>query len=223
MKNIYLISGLGADGRVFDKIDFKAEKPKHISWIDPINGESLANYSKRLLEQIDLSQEVILIGVSFGGIIAVEIAKHIRTKQIIIISSIKTSSERPYFYNLISFLKIVNLIPAFLLKLYTPILSYYFGISSGEDKILLKDFLRNTKGSFVKWALKSILNWKNKEYPKNLIHIHGTKDKLFPYRLIEKPVPIEQGGHFMVLNKFAEISIELSTILNTSSQNTNNA
>ncbi|ALO26704.1 alpha/beta hydrolase [Leptospira borgpetersenii] len=214
MKNIYLISGLGADERVFDKIDFKTERPKYISWIDPKKEERLADYSKRLIAQIDSSQGIILIGVSFGGIIAAEIAKHIQTEQIIIISSIKTSSEKPYFYNLISFLKIIDLIPEFLLKLYTPILSYYFGISSNEDKILLRDFLKSTRGAFVKWALKSILNWNNKEYPNNLIHIHGTKDRLFPFRLIDKPIRIENGGHFMVLDKHTEISIKLDNILN---------
>ncbi|TGL60040.1 alpha/beta hydrolase, partial [Leptospira sarikeiensis] len=35
MKNIYLISGLGADERVFRNIDFKGENPKYIRWIDP--------------------------------------------------------------------------------------------------------------------------------------------------------------------------------------------
>ncbi|EMN01313.1 hypothetical protein LEP1GSC021_3987 [Leptospira noguchii str. 1993005606] len=47
------------------------------------------------------------------------------------------------------------------LKLYTPVLNYYFGITSKEDQELLKSFLANTNGNFLKWALKSILKWDN--------------------------------------------------------------
>ncbi|PKA14323.1 alpha/beta hydrolase [Leptospira haakeii] len=213
MKNIYLISGLGADERVFRNIDFYGENPKHIRWIDPYIDESLESYSKRLLNQIDSKNELILIGVSFGGIIASEIAKHVPAKKIIVISSIKDSSEIPFIYRIINFLGLMNLIPSYLLKLYNPILAYFFGISSLEDKELLKSFLSKTDGKFIKWALKSILMWNNENYPSNLVHIHGSDDRLFPRKLIGQVAMIAGGGHFMILNKAEEISVKLREIL----------
>ncbi|TGL61157.1 alpha/beta hydrolase [Leptospira sarikeiensis] len=213
MRNIYLISGLGADERVFRNIDFKGENPKYIRWIDPYVDESIESYSKRLLNQIDSKDELILIGVSFGGIIASEIAKHIPVEKVIIISSIKSSSEKPLIYRFISFLRLINLIPSFLLKLYNPILAYFFGISSIEDKELLKSFLSKTDGKFIKWALKSILKWNNKIHSSNLFHIHGNNDMLFPSRLIGQAVLIADGDHFMILNKAEEISLKLAEIL----------
>ncbi|PJZ75310.1 alpha/beta hydrolase [Leptospira neocaledonica] len=213
MKNIYLISGLGADERVFRNIDFRGENPKHIRWINPFINESLESYSKRLLNQIESKNELILIGVSFGGIIASEIAKHVIAKKIIIISSIKSSFEKPLIYRIINFSGLINLIPSFLLKLYNPILAYFFGISSLEDKELLKSFLSKTDGRFIKWALKSILKWNNEMYPPYLFHIHGSNDMLFPSRLIGQVILIADGGHFMVLNKAEEISLKLREIL----------
>ena len=213
MKNIYLISGLGADERVFRNIDFKGENPKYIHWITPSVDESLESYSSRLLNQIDTKNEFILIGVSFGGIIANEISKHVPAKKIIIISSIKCSSEKPLIYRIINFFKLISLIPSFLLKIYNPILAYFFGVSSSEDKELLKSFLSKTDGRFLKWALQSILKWNNEEYLSNLFHIHGTNDKLFPSRLIGRAILIADGSHFMILNKAKEISLKLKEIL----------
>ncbi|MEI1280608.1 alpha/beta hydrolase [Leptospira venezuelensis] len=213
MKNIYLISGLGADERVFHRLNFGNINIKYISWIKPELNEPLSKYSKRLLSQIDLKDEVILMGVSFGGIMALEISKHILVKQIVIISSIKSNSEKPVIYRIISFLRLISIIPSFLLKLYNPILSYYFGITSKEDIDLLKSFITNTDGSFLKWALKSILKWDNQDYQSDLIHLHGTNDRLFPFKLIKAPISIADGGHFMVLNKADEISLKLREIL----------
>jgi pimeloyl-ACP methyl ester carboxylesterase len=70
---VYFISGLGADEKVFQFLRLDSIQQIHIKWLktDPIEG--LRAYASRLTAQIDTSQEVILIGVSFGGLIAQEI------------------------------------------------------------------------------------------------------------------------------------------------------
>ena len=73
--HIYLISGLGADERVFQFLDLSKIEHQFVKWNEPQRNESLASYCKKLTEQINQNQEIILIGVSFGGIIAQEIAK----------------------------------------------------------------------------------------------------------------------------------------------------
>ncbi len=212
MKNIYLISGLGADERVFKNINFKNVNPKFIKWIPYQNKESLQEYCNRLAEQILDRSDVVLLGVSFGGIIAIELSKIIKTKKIVIISSIKTDSEKPYLYSIIRKSNILNLIPPKFLNLYSFIIPILFGVTSVEDKILLKDFIKNTDGSFIKWALNHILEWENQHLPKNLIHIHGDQDKFFPIKLISDTIPISHAGHFMILNKHEEISSILENL-----------
>ncbi len=86
--HIYLISGLGADYRVFQKIDLEANSYTHIKWDKPKSqNQSIIDYTKGLLAQIK-HENPILIGVSFGGMIAIEIAKLIPVRKIIIISSV---------------------------------------------------------------------------------------------------------------------------------------
>ncbi|EJP15850.1 hypothetical protein LEP1GSC080_1201 [Leptospira interrogans str. FPW2026] len=213
MKHLYLISGLGADERVFKNLDFGENDLKYIFWVDPRANEEIFSYCKRLSKQISKSEEIILIGVSFGGIVAIELSKIISVKKIIIISSIKNKMEMPKIYRFISALGIIKMVPAFVYKIYNPILSYLFGINSDEDKKLLKDFIKLTNAKFIKWALSTILKWYNQYTQNEIVHIHGDKDKLFPVRSIKNAFIIKNGGHFMILNKSDEISSKLKEIL----------
>lgn len=97
MKEIFLISGLGADKRVFDYLDLSEYKAFHIRWIDPHPKESIESYATRLLVQIT-KQKPVLIGISFGGMMAIEIGKLIDTEKIIIISSAKSKKDIPSGY-----------------------------------------------------------------------------------------------------------------------------
>src|SRR6188474_3274769 len=100
MKEIYLLSGLGADKRVFDFVDFSGFNVNHIDWIEPQDNESLERYASRLLEQIKTPRPS-LIGVSFGGMVAVEIAKLMETNKIIIVSSAKTKLDIPIHFRMV--------------------------------------------------------------------------------------------------------------------------
>lgn len=70
MENLYIFSGLGADKRVFNYLDFSKYNTTFIDWINPFENESIEDYAKRLTSQIT-SEKPILIGLSFGGIMAV--------------------------------------------------------------------------------------------------------------------------------------------------------
>ncbi|MBI5858459.1 MAG: hypothetical protein HZB42_12515 [Sphingobacteriales bacterium] len=94
MKNVYFISGLGADKRAFSLLDLSFCNPVFIEWIKPLKNESLRQYAIRLKEQIT-DPEPVIVGVSFGGMLATEIAKTGSTRKTIIISSNKTKMEFP--------------------------------------------------------------------------------------------------------------------------------
>lgn len=76
---LYLIGGLGADERVFKYLNINV-KTQIINWILQEPNEELKSYAKRLTEQINKNEEFAILGVSFGGIIAIEMAKFIRPK-----------------------------------------------------------------------------------------------------------------------------------------------
>lgn len=207
MHNVYFVSGLGADHRVFQFLTLHNVKQTHICWIAPKNKENIQDYALRLIAQIDTSQPVILIGVSFGGIIAQEIAQHIPTEKVIIISSIKSWKELSLPMRLIRATQFHKLFPTPLLQwLNLLTANYYFGIESPQESKLLKTIIKDSDEAFTLWAMDAIINWKSNYQTPNLVHLHGTKDRIFPNKNIKNVQWIEQGGHFMIANKADEIS-----------------
>ncbi len=204
---IYFISGLGADRRMFKKLTLPAHlKIKYIDWIPQLKNESLTNYAHRLLLQIDTSEPFQLVGLSFGGIIAIEISKIIKPEQTIIISSVSTRGQIPWYYKFAEQLKLQLLLPGSFLKFSNSITFWFLGAKAVGQRELLKQILIDTDGNFLKWAIGKIARWDNKIKIKNLYHIHGTADKILPIKFIEPDQIISGGGHLMVYDRFEEIS-----------------
>jgi hypothetical protein len=65
MKPVYILSGLGADKRVFDFLKLDDVELIHMEWIRPEMSESIEAYVKRICKQI-VTDKPTLIGVSFG-------------------------------------------------------------------------------------------------------------------------------------------------------------
>ena len=210
--NIYILSGLGADERVFQQIDFTGANVSFITWVPPTPDESIESYSARLIEQITV-QKPILVGLSFGGIMAVEIAKHIGTEKVVLIASVKTRNEIPFYYRWTGALGLHKLIPACLLKQSNIVTNWFFGAASESARNTLKHILRDTDPMFLKWAIHHIVRWKNTIAPSRIIHIHGTADRILPVRFVAADIRVRNGGHFMVWNQPAELADILSRVL----------
>lgn len=197
---LYLIGGLGADKRVFKylKLNFDTQV---IEWISPEPKEALKLYVNRLRVQINTEEDFAILGVSFGGIVAIELAKLLNPKIVFLISSVSSSDQLPKKYIRLGKLKLLNLIPNSLIKPPKFLLGYLFGT---KNKTLLRAIINDTEPTFIRWALNSIIKWKSKPNEIKQFRIHGTKDKLIP--LVGDAIKIFEGGHFMIVDKAAEIS-----------------
>lgn len=197
---LYKIGGLGADYRVFEKLTLNAES-QAIEWIAPIGSESLADYALRILDQIDQNQNFGIIGVSFGGLLAIELGKICRPKTIILVSSVSDSSQLPLHILKPGLSRLINLIPNALMRPPQFIMNFMFG---AVDRSLLKKIIADTDPKFIKWALHKLLIWKSKASSSKYIRIHGDQDRLIPLRGSAKL--IKGGTHFMIVDKADEIS-----------------
>jgi pimeloyl-ACP methyl ester carboxylesterase len=212
-KKIYLISGLGADERIFEFLDLGDCEPIHINWIEPRQNETIKDYALRLRVQIETEKPLIL-GVSFGGMIATEIAKQIDYEQVILISSAKTKNEIPILYRLFGQISLHRFIPIKLFKQANFVTYWFFGMKTKAEKKLLKSILTDTNSSFLKWAINSILKWDNEYQITRLIQIHGSEDKILPKQnIIKVDYEIDKGGHLMIYNRANEINQILKRIL----------
>lgn len=210
--HIYILSGLGVDRRVFSKIDFEGLHVTHIDWIVPLKKETMIAYAKRLSLQIT-NEQPILVGLSFGGMMTMEIAKIIKVHKIVLLSSAKGESELPFLYKIIGALKLNCIVPSTFLKQHNRFVDYFFGISSKEDKLMLKQILQDTDTNFLGWAINQILNWKNELIHVPVIHIHGNRDRIIPIRNIKPTYIVENAGHFMTMTHAQEIERLLKEVL----------
>ena len=211
-KELYIFSGLGADERVFQMLDFSGFSTTFIKWIVPQDKETIENYATRLLDQITTTKPTLIV-LSFGGLIAVEVAKQIDTEKVILIASAKTKKEIPFYYRFAGQLGLHKLLPTRLLKKSNFFTNWFFGTSSTFDKELLKQILIDTDPTFLKWAIDKVTSWTNQTQTKNLFHIHGTSDKILPISFIKCNSTIKSGGHLMTLNKADELNQILRQLL----------
>lgn len=198
---IYAFSGLGVDKRVFQFLQLD-HKLIYIEWIPPGKNESLLGYAKRLSKPINTSEPFGLLGVSFGGMIAIEVAKMLNPHFTVLISSAARASELPPIVRFIRVTKLHKFIPFGLVKVFPFPVVWLF---STRNKSMLKQIIQETDLVFLKWAFGSIVHWKNEEIPENCFKIHGTKDRLIALR-DKADFPVKQGGHFMIVDKADEIS-----------------
>ena len=189
---------------MFQNFSFEGFEVVHIDWDLPLENETLQNYALRISENIK-DENAILIGLSFGGILSVEISKIKKFKKVFLLSSAKTKFEIPFYYRFLGKLNLLRIIPSSILKRLNSLTYLVFGAKTNFEKNLLKDIIKNTDKHFLKWALHQIMNWKNENYSENIVHIQGDSDLILPHNFIKYDYLIKDGTHFMTLNQSKEI------------------
>jgi len=210
---VYFISGLAADSRVFKYIQLPANcEAVHLHWIDPLKNESLQNYSLRLAEKIDVTEPFSIIGLSMGGMIASEISHKLNPAITILISSIPSSKHLPFYFKIGGKLKLHKAIPIWLVKS-AALAKRFFTSESGDDKMTIKQIIKDSDANFIHWAMDAIVKWKNEIPPASYIHIHGTKDEMLPIRFVKPTHIIPKAGHLMVMTNAKQLNEILSEVL----------
>ncbi|MFZ4752530.1 MAG: alpha/beta hydrolase [Chitinophagaceae bacterium] len=212
--NVYFISGLGADFHAFDRIEIPSFCVKHdLPWLEPLPSEALNNYAKRMAEGIDLSRPFVLVGLSFGGIVAIEIHQQFPALQVILISSISNRNELPWYFRFAGSVGLHQSPILPLIKKWDKAMYWFFGTRSARLKGYLKERMDQTTLTYLKWSLNAIVHWKQAEKPNGVIHLHGSKDKLFPIQYCCPDYIVQGGSHFMVVTHAREISRQFSVML----------
>jgi len=212
MKNVYFISGLGATKRSFQFLDLSFCNPVFIDWIPAQKKETLVSYAMRLKALIP-EENPTIVGLSFGGMLASEMAKVDPLAKVIIISSNKTSDEFPAYLRIGNYLPLYRMIPETLLKKSKHLFQWMLGAEGKEQKAVQLQILAESDIKFTNDAIDMILKWKNNVVAPNIIHIHGTADKLLPYKKVQAHYTVPKGTHLMIMNKGLEISNILKSII----------
>lgn len=210
---LYCISGLGIDQTPFEFLNIHSDyELVYIKWIEAKKKETLPEYAIRLAEAIDDSEPFSLLGLSFGGMISIEIAKVKKPKHLILLSSIPKPEQMPKLYKFGKLIKVYRWFPFELVKRNVKLTNKLFGIKGQAHQRIMNNVFEKTDSEFLRWAVRAILTWKNGvDVPHK--RIHGTKDKILPLLKPDIDYIIQDGSHFMVVINSDKISRIINDIL----------
>ena len=211
---VYMMPGLAASTAIFERIKLpEADFEIHLlEWEIPLEKESLLNYAKRIAEKI-IHPNPVLIGVSFGGILVQEMARFIKVRKVIIISSVKSNLEFPRRFKLGKTTKAYKLIPMSLILNLENLAKFSFGDTINKRIKLYEKFLSVRDISYLEWAVEQVILWDRTVVDENVIHIHGDADDVFPIKYIKNCIVVKGGTHIMILNKYKWLNENLPSII----------
>ena len=214
--HVYCMPGLAANPSIFENIRLPEEKFRihWIDWILPKPGEELKDYSRRICERVR-HQNPVLIGVSFGGIIVQEMSKFIKTRRVIIISSVKSASELPRRMKFARCTRFYKVLPTSLARHVDLLESVAMGKFIRNRARLYKRYMSVTDTRYLDWAIEKMICWKQKSPHAEVVHIHGDQDEILPFRYIKGCIPVPGGTHIMILNRFRWFNENLEDIILT--------
>jgi pimeloyl-ACP methyl ester carboxylesterase len=213
MKNIVLFPGLAGDHRLFDRLVIPCLNRQVVVFLAPEKNETLPSYAKRLAETIQLGQPLVLIGVSFGGVLAQEVAKYCHAEKIILISSISSNRQLPQVYRVFNIFPVYEWLSAGVLKKLIAWVGRKFTVKNETETALFEAMLKEADISLIRWGIRQVLGWKQVSPSTDVIHIHGAADRLFPIKYIPVNYTIHKGEHFMIIQQRETISALLQSIL----------
>lgn len=212
--NVYFFPGQGSDEKVFQKITLPSQfNCTYISYPVPAAGQSLPEYARQFIPQLDTSGRYILIGYSLGGMICTELAEVLNPEKIIIISSAKSKRELPKLYTFQRQFPINKIVPKSLVKAGALILQPMVEPDRKKEKEVFVSMLKAKDPMYLKRTSEMIINWEKETYSGSIIHIHGDADNTIPVKKIKYNYLVKGGSHMMVLTRGEEINRLVNEIL----------
>ena len=209
---IYVISGLGADHKVLQKLRFPDTlEVIYIKWLIPKKNEILQHYVARMSEEINSEEPFYLLGYSFGGILVQEIHKIKPAKKVVILGSIRSHKEKSLLMKTGELTKIPHFIPKQLFNDRSASIYGYFRklLDPKNPKVL--DFFTVRDSYYLKWSIEKIADWKSEE-SENIIQIMADKDIVFPIKNSKPDFVIKNATHLFPATKHKEVSLILEKI-----------
>lgn len=200
--HVYLMPGMAADPTIFNRIKLPEDQFEihWLEWMIPDENESLESYAKRMISNVK-HQNIVLLGVSFGGVLVQEMSKYMTLRKLIVVSSVKSKYELPRRMKLAKFLKAYKFAPTRLLSNLDVLKKYSFSDSIVKRIDLYKTYLAVNDKRYLDWALKQMICWEQTEAIPEAIYIHGDQDAVFTRSCGDGAIVIKGGTHIMIIFK----------------------
>jgi len=195
--------GLAANPSIFDNLSLPENKFElhKLFWEIPLKNETISDYALRMTNKIK-HDNIVLLGVSFGGILVQEMSKHINLRKLFIVSSVKTKHELPKRFKVLKATKAYKLLPTQLASNLDLLAKFSFGNLIKKRIDLYKKYLSVNNKYYLDWSIEQVINWEQDYVIPEAIHIHGDKDHVFPHHCITNCITVKNGTHIMIIDKY---------------------
>ncbi|MGB5403199.1 MAG: alpha/beta hydrolase [Robiginitalea sp.] len=211
---VYFVPGLAASPKIFEYIELPSNQFEvhHLDWFLPPSGADLVDYARIMAERVT-HEAPVLIGVSFGGMLIQEMARFLKPRKLIIISSIKCRDEMPRRLWVARYTRLHRLLPTGAIQNLETLTRFAFGDAVRKRLKLYERYLGMRDKEYLDWALDAIVQWDRVTPEPGLIHIHGDQDAVFPISHLGSCLRVKGGTHTMIIHRYKWFNERLPAII----------
>lgn len=200
---------MAADARLFEPQRYAFPRLVVPPWIEPEPREPLREYAARLACTVASYSPALVGGVSFGGLVAMEMAVCLGLPSCVLISSVRTPAELPW--RLRALRPLARLGPE-RLAVAADWVSRRSAQSIGRVTARRIGQLLAPESSFLRWACWAALDWNPSPDARRLRtwQLHGSADRTFPIRQTRPDTVVQGGGHLLTLTHPREVNAFLA-------------
>jgi pimeloyl-ACP methyl ester carboxylesterase len=199
---IYLIPGLGADQGNYPAPWDELPNCTCLSWPEYHGKASIAEVARFVAEAWQLPPDAILVGTSFGGLVACELSKVLPVHAVVLVAS---TTSRDAFIVADKIKRLTRILPLrlvqWLLRCSQPLQEKIWGRKPTPVVRAILDSIQmfcGCQASFYRKMFQAISTWKGlPDLPPRLVRIHGIRDQ----QILPPPNAdlYLDGGHLIVM------------------------
>jgi pimeloyl-ACP methyl ester carboxylesterase len=207
------------DGRTFER-----QRPIRADitvppWLRPERDETLERYAGRLASGIPVGPRPLYFGgVSIGGAIALEMARHVPADGVFLIASATTSRALPHLLRILG--RTAPFVPKLVIRPFArrvaPPIVRAIMHKHPEAREILSSAIRDLDLDVWRWGARAIMNWHfDHPLPCPVHQIHGDADPITPIYRVNPDVTVHKGGHMVNVTHPDEVNEFLRRVMGT--------
>jgi pimeloyl-ACP methyl ester carboxylesterase len=199
-RRLVLFSGMGADRRLFRSIKIPEAEIVTPDHSEPVHGETLFQYASRVANNLNIRPVDIVGGVSFGGMLAGEIAQQRPVAGLILLGSCLRPGRLSLSYRWAESLG--PFIPDFVLSLrsWGPLVRWRFAPLTRDAEACLIEMARTCGPAQIRTFGRMVIRWKGiEDIHCPVLSIHGDGDRIIPLKCADADVILKDAGHAFTL------------------------
>lgn len=208
---IYFFPGLGADASLAPYHLLPGHEIHWVEWPERF-GSSWDEFIRELRKENDFAPGAAYAGISFGGLVALRLAREVKPDRIILIGSLSSYQAVSGLFRLLS--PFIGIIPSACFRMqWVPdlLIRYFFGIGKEDDLALFHRMADPLPGWKAKRLVRMALSGgESKPAGVPILNIHGTDDRIIPIAKRSIDIEVPGGGHFISVTHSGQINEAIS-------------